>query len=77
MYINFRFAMRDVDHGRGLAGKTLAENLAALPGLKAGQEVILPVETPIKATGHLQVCCCSNMCLCTAGMQLLCMLLCC
>ena len=37
------------------AGKTLAENLAALPGLKEGQEVILPVETPIKETGHLQV----------------------
>ncbi len=40
--------------GRGRAGKTLAENLASLPGLKAGQEVILPLETPIKATGHLQ-----------------------
>ena len=37
------------------AGQTLAENLAALPGLKEGQEVIMPVERPIKETGHLQV----------------------
>ena len=34
------------------------------------------METPIKATGHLQVCCRSSMCSCTAGVQPLCMRLC-
>ncbi|MFL0061484.1 dihydroxy-acid dehydratase [Tenacibaculum maritimum] len=38
-----------------VTGKTLAENLAALPSLTAGQEVIKPLETPIKATGHLRM----------------------
>ncbi len=38
-----------------VTGKTLAENLASLPGLKAGQDVIHPVEKPIKATGHLRI----------------------
>src|SRR3984957_4897313 len=38
-----------------VTGKTLAENLANLPGLKAGQDVIHPVEKPIKATGHLRI----------------------
>ncbi len=37
------------------AGKTLAENLADCPGLKPGQDVILPLETPLKATGHLEI----------------------
>jgi len=37
-----------------VTGKTLAENLAACPDLKAGQQVIVPIETPIKKTGHLQ-----------------------
>jgi dihydroxyacid dehydratase/phosphogluconate dehydratase len=37
------------------AGKTMAENLAGCPDLKAGQDVVLPVESPIKATGHLQI----------------------
>jgi dihydroxy-acid dehydratase len=37
-----------------VTGKTLAENLAICPDLKAGQDVILPVSTPIKKTGHLQ-----------------------
>ncbi|KAJ2588359.1 hypothetical protein H4R99_007822 [Coemansia sp. RSA 1722] len=35
-------------------GKTLAENLKDLPGLKEGQDIIHPVENPIKPTGHLQ-----------------------
>jgi len=35
-------------------GKTLAENLASCPDLSDGQQVILPLEKPIKATGHLQ-----------------------
>jgi dihydroxy-acid dehydratase len=38
-----------------VTGKTLAENLAACPGLKEGQQVILPLETPIKSSGHLQI----------------------
>ena len=37
------------------AGKTLAENLAALPGLKQGQDVIQTLENPIKSSGHLQI----------------------
>jgi dihydroxy-acid dehydratase len=36
-----------------VTGKTLAENLADLPGLKAGQEIIKPFDQPIKQTGHL------------------------
>ena len=38
-----------------VTGKTLAENLKDLPGLKAGQKIVQPVETPIKATGHIQI----------------------
>ena len=38
-----------------VTGKTLAENLAALPGFKPGQDVIHPVEKPIKPTGHLRI----------------------
>ncbi|MFO1518847.1 MAG: dihydroxy-acid dehydratase [bacterium] len=36
-------------------GKTLAENLESLPGLKEGQKVIVPLSDPIKKTGHLQI----------------------
>ncbi|HID54088.1 MAG TPA: dihydroxy-acid dehydratase [Anaerolineae bacterium] len=38
-----------------VTGKTVAENLADLPGLAAGQEVIRPLTNPIKATGHIQI----------------------
>jgi dihydroxy-acid dehydratase len=38
-----------------VTGKTLAENLADLPGLKAGQGIIRPVSDPIKRTGHIQI----------------------
>lgn len=38
-----------------VSGKTIAENLAALPGLKAGQDVFMPLERPIKPTGHIQI----------------------
>ncbi len=38
-----------------VTGKTIAENLAALPGLKAGQDVFMPLERPIKPTGHIQI----------------------
>ena len=38
-----------------VTGKTISENLAQLPELAAGQDVFLPHETPIKATGHIQI----------------------
>jgi dihydroxy-acid dehydratase len=38
-----------------VTGKTVAENLADLPGLKKGQDVFYPLENPIKATGHIQI----------------------
>ena len=38
-----------------VTGKTISENLAPLPALSAGQNVFLPMETPIKATGHIQI----------------------
>src|SRR5262245_12228022 len=39
-----------------VTGKTLAENLAEVPDLDFNkQKIILPLETPIKATGHLQI----------------------
>ncbi|MBN2290275.1 MAG: dihydroxy-acid dehydratase [Candidatus Glassbacteria bacterium] len=38
-----------------VTGKTLGENLAAVPGLAEGQEVVRPLERPIKKTGHIQV----------------------
>ena len=37
-----------------VTGKTLAENLADLPDLKAGQRIVCPCN-PIKRTGHLQI----------------------
>ncbi|MDE2977430.1 MAG: dihydroxy-acid dehydratase [Acidobacteriota bacterium] len=38
-----------------VTGRTLAENLAPLPDLAPGQDVVLPFDSPIKATGHLQI----------------------
>ncbi|MEM7434465.1 MAG: dihydroxy-acid dehydratase [Myxococcota bacterium] len=38
-----------------VTGKTLAENLADLPGLSEGQTVIHPWDKPIKSTGHLTI----------------------
>jgi len=39
-----------------VTGKTLAENLANVPDLDFNkQKIIFPLETPIKATGHLQI----------------------
>ncbi len=39
-----------------VTGKTLAENLAEAPDLDFDQQkIILPLETPIKQTGHLQI----------------------
>jgi dihydroxy-acid dehydratase len=36
-----------------VTGKTIAENLADLPGLAEGQEVVRPWDQPIKPTGHI------------------------
>ncbi len=38
-----------------VTGKTIEENLKALPSLKAGQQVIFAKEKPVKATGHIQI----------------------
>ncbi len=38
-----------------VTGKTLAENLAGLPGLTAGQKIIQTVEKPIKSSGHIRI----------------------
>jgi dihydroxy-acid dehydratase len=48
---------RGVLHGdcMTVTGKTLAENLASLPDLSEGQDVIHPWDSPIKKTGHLTI----------------------
>ncbi|MGH0033231.1 MAG: dihydroxy-acid dehydratase [Myxococcota bacterium] len=38
-----------------VTGRTLAENLADLPGLSEGQQVVRPWSDPIKETGHIQI----------------------
>ena len=38
-----------------VTGKTVAENLADLPDLEAGQDVFMPLDKPIKETGHIQI----------------------
>jgi dihydroxy-acid dehydratase len=38
-----------------VTGKTMAENLASLPGLTPGQQIIHPLEQPIKASGHIRI----------------------
>lgn len=38
-----------------VTGKTLAENLENVPDLEEGQDVIMPLDKPIKATGHLRM----------------------
>jgi dihydroxy-acid dehydratase len=38
-----------------VTGRTLAQNLAELPGLAEGQQVVRPLDEPIKDTGHLQI----------------------
>jgi dihydroxy-acid dehydratase len=47
----------DMIHGdcMTVTGKTLAENVADLPGLTEGQEIIRPLDNPIKPSGHLQI----------------------
>jgi dihydroxy-acid dehydratase len=38
-----------------VTGKTVAENVKDLPGLTAGQQIIQPLTSPIKPTGHIQI----------------------
>ncbi|MCY3538398.1 MAG: dihydroxy-acid dehydratase [bacterium] len=38
-----------------VTGRTLAENLADLPGLAEGQTVIAPWDKPVKDSGHIQI----------------------
>ena len=38
-----------------VTGRTLAENVAHLPGLKEGQKLVRPVDSPIKSTGHIRI----------------------
>jgi dihydroxy-acid dehydratase len=38
-----------------VTGRSLAENLAAVPGLAPGQRVIRPWDDPIHETGHIQI----------------------
>ncbi|MCH6581486.1 MAG: dihydroxy-acid dehydratase [Gammaproteobacteria bacterium] len=38
-----------------VTGRTVAENLSDLPGLKDGQDVIHSMDTPTKETGHIQI----------------------
>jgi dihydroxy-acid dehydratase len=38
-----------------VTGKTVAENLKSLEGLKPGQKIIHPVGQPIKPTGHIRI----------------------
>lgn len=38
-----------------VTGKTLAENVESLPGLKEGQKIVRTVENPIKESGHIRI----------------------
>ncbi|CDH53018.1 dihydroxy-acid dehydratase [Lichtheimia corymbifera JMRC:FSU:9682] len=38
-----------------VTGKTMAENLAEVDGLKEGQDILRPLSDPIKPTGHLTI----------------------
>ncbi|MCH8079070.1 MAG: dihydroxy-acid dehydratase [Proteobacteria bacterium] len=38
-----------------VTGKTIAENLADVPGLSEGQDIIHTLDNPIKETGHLRI----------------------
>lgn len=42
-------------HCLTVTGQTVADNLAGLPGLTPGQEVIRPVGRPFKPSGHLEI----------------------
>jgi dihydroxy-acid dehydratase len=38
-----------------VTGKTIAENLAELPGLKEGQSIVQSLAAPIKSSGHIRI----------------------
>ncbi|MDZ4687094.1 MAG: dihydroxy-acid dehydratase [Planctomycetaceae bacterium] len=38
-----------------VTGRTVAQNLAEVKGLAEGQRVIVPIETPIKKSGHIRI----------------------
>ncbi|KAG8043036.1 hypothetical protein GUJ93_ZPchr0100g33253 [Zizania palustris] len=38
-----------------VTGKTLAENAKIFPSLSEGQQIIRPLDNPIKSTGHIQI----------------------
>ncbi|MEO0527299.1 MAG: dihydroxy-acid dehydratase [Bacteroidota bacterium] len=38
-----------------VTGKTVAENLSSIPSLSQGQQVIKPLDNPIKETGHIRI----------------------
>ena len=38
-----------------VTGKTMAENLAEIPGLKLGQEIVQPLDKPIKKDSHIRI----------------------
>ena len=38
-----------------VTGQSVAQNLAELPDLSPGQEVFMPLDKPIKASGHIQI----------------------
>ncbi len=38
-----------------VTGKTIAENLAELPALSEGQEIIAPLDKPLKDSGHIRI----------------------
>jgi dihydroxy-acid dehydratase len=47
----------DLLHGECItvSGRSVAENLAEVPGLSDGQAIIFPLDKPIKASGHIQI----------------------
>lgn len=47
----------DLLHGdcKTVTGKTIAENLADVPSLADGQDIIASIKEPIKNTGHIQI----------------------
>jgi len=38
-----------------VTGKTIAENLADVPALKDGQDIIAPLDKPVKDSGHIRI----------------------
>ncbi len=38
-----------------VTGRTVAENIEPLPGLQSGQKILMPLDSPIKSTSHIQI----------------------